>query len=335
MRGQVAVVVVVLLSLLLVAPTAAPLRMGYVTSESMAPTLEPTDGYFAVHPIEVTEGDIVVYWSPIRGEYVTHRIVDQTAEGYVTKGDNSPRTDQATGYPPVPRSAIVGEVLTVGGAPVVIPGLGLVVPTIQQYRIVVLGLLLLAAAGLLVRVRRGWSTERPGRTVLRVRDVVEPLLIVGVVTFVAVTPLGAASYQLTYVATVDSSGQYTIPVGESVTRNVSIDADDNPATVRVVRAKGMTILGSERNGSVTDLTVSIPPPESAGPRGMSVNVYPYPAALPRPVLEELHDVHPVLANAVSTGAVFGALWLLYRLALDRDRPIVTSRSHWADYLGRS
>jgi signal peptidase len=333
MRGQVAVVVVVLLSLLLIAPTASPLRMGYVTSDSMAPTLEPTDGYFAVHPLDVTTGDIVVYWSSIRGEYVTHRVVDETANGYVTKGDNSDRTDQATGYPPVPRSAVVGEVLTVGGSPVVLPGLGAVVPMIQRYRIVVFGLLLLAAAALLVRVRRGWNTTRPGRTVLRVRDVVEPLLIVGVVTFVAVTPLGAASYQLTYVATPDGGGEYTIPVGETVTRNISVDAQRSPVTTRVIRAEGMTILDSERNGSSTDLTVSIPPPEATGSQSMAVNVYPYPAVLPRPVLEDLHEVHPVLANAASTAALFGAIWLLYRLALDRDRPIMTSRTHWAEYLG--
>ena len=335
MRGQVAVVVVVLLSLLLIAPAASPLRLGYVTSDSMAPTLEPTDGYVAVHPIEVTTGDIVVFWSPLRGDYVTHRVVDQTAEGFVTKGDDNPSTDQATGYPPVPRSAIVGEVVTVGDSPIVLPGLGAVVPAVQRYRVVVFGLLLLAAVGLLVRVRRGWSTKRPGRTVLRVRDVVEPLLIVGVVTFVAVTPLGAASYQLTYVATTDGGGEYTIPVGETVTRNVSIGAARSPATTRVIRAEGMTILDSERNGSTTDLTVSIPPPEAAGAQSMAVSVHPYPSVLPRPVLEDLHDVHPVLASVASTVAVFGALWLLYRLALDRDRPILTSRTHWAELLGGS
>lgn len=335
MRGQVAVVVVVLLSLLLVAPAASPIRTGYVTSDSMAPTLEPSDGYFAVDPIDVTTGDIVVYWSPIRGEHVTHRVVGETAEGYVTKGDNADRTDQQTGYPPVPRSAVVGEVLTVGGNPVVLPGLGAVVPAIQRYRIAVFGLLLLAAAGLLVRVRRGWNAKRPGRTVLRVRDVVEPLLIVGLVTFVAVTPLGAASYQLTYVATADAGGEYTIPVDETVTRNVSVEADRSPVTARVIRADGMTIVDSERNGSVTDLTVSIPPPEATGSQTMTVNVYPYPAVLPRPVLEDFHDVHPVLANAVSTALVFGALWILYRLALDRDRPVMTSRTRWAEYLGGS
>lgn len=335
MRGQVAVVVVVLLSLLLIAPTASPLRMGYVTSDSMAPTLSPTDGYFAVHPLDVETGDVVVYWSSIRGEYVTHRVVDRTADGFVTKGDNSQSTDQASGYPPVPPSAIVGEVLTVGGSPVVVPGLGAVVPAIQRYRILVFALLLFAAVGLLYRVRRGWNTTRPGRTVLRVRDVVEPLLIVGVVTFVAVTPLGAASYQLTYVATAEDGGEYTIPVGETVTRNISIDADRSPATTRVIRAEGMTIVDSRRNGSVTDLTVSIPPPEATGPQGMTVNVYPYPSVLPQSVLEDLHDVHPALANVASTVAVFGALWLLYRLALDPERPIMTSRTHWAEYLGGS
>ena len=332
MRRQVAVVVVLLLALLVLAPSASPLRVGYVTSDSMAPTLSPADGYLAVPAGDVSTGDVVVYWSPIRGEYVTHRVVEETDGGFVTKGDNNEETDQSTGYPPVSRSAVVGEVLTVGGDPLVIPNLGSVVPTIRRYRLAAFGLLLLAAAALFVRMRQGSNARRPGRTVLRVGDVVEPLLVVGVVTFVAVTPLGAASYQLTYVATVDSTGEYTIPVGESTVRNITITADENPATTRVIRAEGMTVTDRVENGTTTDLTVSIPPPEAAGAKTMSVRVYPYPSVLPRPVLEDLHDVHPALATVVSTGAVFGALYLLYRLLLDRDRPILSSRSPWTGYL---
>lgn len=333
MRRQVAVLVLLLVALLVLAPAASPLRVGYVTSDSMAPTLEPSDGYLAVPPGDVSSGDVVVFWSTIRGEYVTHRVVEETAGGFVTKGDNNERTDQANGYPPVPQSAIVGEVLTVGGGPLVIPGLGGAVPAIERYRLVAFGLLLLAAAGLFVRMRQGSNARRPGRTVLRVRDVVEPLLVVGVITFVAVTPLGAASYQLTYVATADSTGEYTIPVGEPTTREISINAENDPATTRVLRAEGMTIVDSERNGSTTDLTVSIPPPETTGAKTMSVRVYPYPAVLPRPLLEGLHDLHPALATVVSTGTVFGALYLIYRLLLDRERPIATSGSQLSGFLG--
>lgn len=335
MRRQAAVIVVLLLGLLLVTPSASPLRIGYVTSDSMAPTLEPSDGYVAVPPGDVEAGDVVVFWSSLRGEYVTHRVVDQTDAGLVTKGDGNQQTDQESGYPPVQRSAVVAKVVTVGGGPLVLPGVGTVIPAIQRYRSLLFGAMLAAALLLLVRVRARWRQKRPGRTVLRIRDVVEPLLLVGLVTFVAVTPLGAATYQLTYVATADGSGQYSIPIDEAATRNVSIHATDTPFTTRVVRAEGMTVVDREANGSSIDLTVSIPPPGSAGPRDTAIRVYPYPSVAPQSVIERLHDVHPAVAILGTSGTLFGALYLLYRLSLDPDRPIFTSRSHWAEHLGGS
>lgn len=335
MRRQAAVVVVLLLGLLLVAPTASPLRVGYVTSESMAPTLEPTDGYVAVPAGDVGAGDVVVYWSPVRGEYVTHRVVGEADGGYLTRGDNNPQTDQASGYPPVPRSAVVAKVLTVGGGPVVIPGLGAVVPAIQRYRAVVLAAIMLSAIGLLVRLRTTWKTHRPGRTVLRVRDVVEPVLLVGLVTAVAVTPLGAASYQLTYVASQDTGGQYTIPIDEATTRTVTVDATTTPITHHVVRAEGMTVVDRRPTADGIELTVSIPPPAAAGPQATSVRVYPYLGVLPADLTERLHDVHPVAAILGTSGLLFAVLYLLYRLGLDRDRPVFQARSHWAERLGGS
>lgn len=335
MRRQAAVVVLLMLGLLLVTPSASPLQIGYVTSDSMSPTLEPSDGYVAVPSGEVEVGDVVVFWSSLRGEYVTHRVVEVTDEGLLTKGDNNRQTDQAAGYPPVQRSAVVAEVLTVDGSPLVLPGLGAVVPAVQRYRALLFVAILLSAVLLLVRVRAKWGSRRPGRTVLRVGDLVEPLLVVGFVTFVAVTPLGAATYHLTYVATEDGTGGYSIPIDEPATRTISVHAPDSPFTTHVVRAEGMTVVEQEANGSSVDLTVSIPPPGAAGPRGTAIRVYPYPGVAPQSLVERLHDVHPVVAILGISGSLFGALYLLYRLALDRERPIVTSRSHWAEYLGGS
>ena len=330
---QSAVLVFLLLALLLVAPAASPVRIGYVDSDSMAPTIEQGDGYVAVPAGEVETGDVVVYWSSARGEYVTHRVVGEAEGGFLTKGDNNDRTDQAAGYPPVPRTAILASVLTVGGSPVVLPGVGTLVPLVQTYRLVALVALLLAGAALLVRERARRGRRRPGRSVLRVGDVMSPLFLVAVVTFVAVTPLGAASYQLTYVASPDETGQYTIPVSESVTRTVTVDTPGRPLATHVVRAEGATIDAREARGGQTDLTVTIPPPGSVGPTVIAVHVYPYPAVLPQGVIETLHDVHPVVAVAGSILALFGPLFLLYRLLLDPRRPIAASRSRAARWLG--
>ena len=330
---QAAVVVLLLLALLLVAPAASPVRVGYVTSDSMAPTISPGDGYVAIPAETVSNGEVVVYWSSARGEYVTHRVVGQTEEGFVTKGDNNAQTDQAAGYPPVPRTAVVAEVLSLGDEPIVLPGLGYLVPFVQTYRVLALAALLLAGAAIMIRERARRSVRRPGRSVLRVRDVMEPLFLVAIVTFVAVTPLGAASYQLTFVASPDDTGGYTIPVSEPVTRTVTVNTPGHPITAHVVRAEGATIDARERRGSQTDLEVTIPPPESTGPTVIAIHVYPYPAVLPQGTIEALHDVHPAVAVAGTVLAVFAPLYLLYRLLFDPRRPIVTPRSRAARWLG--
>lgn len=327
------VLVLLLLGLLLVAPSASPIQLGYVDSGSMAPTLEPGDGYVAVPAGEVTEGEIVVFWSSNRGGFVTHRVVGQTDEGFITKGDANDVTDQSAGYPPIPRSAIVASVFTIGGTPLVIPALGSIVAVVNQYRVLALALLLLVGAILVVRERVNRRSTRPQRAVVRVGDVIEPLFLVGIVTFVAITPLGAAVYQVTYVASADPSGGSTIPIGESVTRTISVDAPGRPLTAYVTEAEGMTIVDRRFEGATMHLDVSLSPPEQAGPQLTAVSVYPYPAVLPQGLLQGSHDVHPILAILASAGVVFGPLFVLYRLLLDRRRPLFTTRRGVGRLLG--
>jgi len=106
-----------------------PLVLGFVETGSMSPTMEPDDGFIALPPAflgGVDEGDVVTFDSQTieGGRLLTHRVVDATPEGYITRGDASPLTDQQSGEPPVPRNRIVAEVLQIGGHVVVIPNLG-------------------------------------------------------------------------------------------------------------------------------------------------------------------------------------------------------------------
>lgn len=103
--------------------------ISYVNSGSMTPTLSTGDGFVAV-PSPVADdpepGDVVVYRSRAieSGGLVTHRIVDRTDEGFVTRGDANSITDQQAGEPPVPRDRIVAQVLTVDGHVLALPHLG-------------------------------------------------------------------------------------------------------------------------------------------------------------------------------------------------------------------
>jgi signal peptidase I len=72
-----------------------------VDGTSMLPTLEGGD-LVVIQSASISQihiGDIIVYGPPCSalGESVVHRVVNITAEGLITKGDNNPGTDQASG----------------------------------------------------------------------------------------------------------------------------------------------------------------------------------------------------------------------------------------------
>ena len=72
-----------------------------VDGTSMLPTLEGGD-LVVIQSATVSQihvGDIIVYGPPCSsfGESVVHRVVNITADGLITKGDNNPETDQASG----------------------------------------------------------------------------------------------------------------------------------------------------------------------------------------------------------------------------------------------
>ncbi|MFC6990802.1 signal peptidase I [Haladaptatus sp. GCM10025707] len=124
MRFALVALCVACLTVGVLAPASAPVQVTYVYSGSMEPAIATGDGFVVVPPTAVERGDIVVYEATREDELVTHRVVSETAAGFVTKGDANHATDQERGEPPVQRDAIVGEVLTVDGAPLVVPRLG-------------------------------------------------------------------------------------------------------------------------------------------------------------------------------------------------------------------
>jgi signal peptidase len=109
-----------------------PVLLGFVTTESMAPTLESGDGFVAI-PAEfsgdVEKGDVIVFEAEQLhgGGLTTHRVVDETDEGYVTRGDANPFDDQDDEEPPVKEPQVVATAWQPGGTVLAIPGVGTVV----------------------------------------------------------------------------------------------------------------------------------------------------------------------------------------------------------------
>ena len=327
MLTRALLVVLLLLSLLATATTASPVRVRAMEGGAMAPTIDPGDAYVLVDAGTVRTGDVVVFWSPEHGTFLVRRIVERTDAGYVTRGDGLDATDQAAGLSPVPRSGVVGTVPEVAGELAVLSRLGGPVSFVERHAIAVLALFALAFAGFLARGRRDYQRGRPRRSVWRVRDVVGALFIVALVASVSMTPLGAATYQVTFLATQDGGdSQYAVPVGEEVSTTLDVPVRRPLFSRLVVDAEGMTVDGWTVSGSTLSVGVTIPPATATGPRPTVLRVYPYPAVLPRPALEALHALHPIVAVAGSAIALLGLPALLYALFVDGDRPIDVRRA---------
>jgi signal peptidase len=114
-----------------------PVLLGFVTTDSMQPTLNPDDGFVAIPsavsgPIE--EGDVITFRAEEinGGGLTTHRVVAKSDRGYVTRGDNNPFTDQDGGEPPVADAQVVAIAWQVNGEVIAIPGVGSLVTATQD-----------------------------------------------------------------------------------------------------------------------------------------------------------------------------------------------------------
>lgn len=291
----------------LVTPASAPAYLAHATSGSMAPTIDAGDGYVVVGAGEVDVGEVVVFRSAERGGFVTHRVVGRTDAGFVTRGDANDETDQATGLPPVPREAIEGEVLSVAGTPIVIPGLGVFVDTVHSNRILSLGLVV--AIGVVVGVRDRRRRDPRDRSILRVRHVVPPVLAGAAVLSVAVVLLASSSHVVVLEGEGTGGG----------TASVTLQTDPGPLTHVVVGARGATVEDRTVEGDSMTVTLSIP---EGGVGGASrLEVHSYPMTLPTPAIEALHAIHPALAALATVLVAIAPLSLAYVAVLDGQQPL--------------
>lgn len=327
------VLIIVLFAAVIVTMPASPIQMSYVYSDSMEPTIGQDDGYIVVPEGDVEPNDIIVFWSSERQEYVTHRVVGQSSDGLLTQGDNNDITDQAAGYSHVQRDEIVGTVLVINGEPVTIPRLGILVSLVAANRLAVLGIAGLLIAGSVLYDSRTHHS-RPGRSLVRVSDVMHPLFVVLFLGSSAFLLVGASSHELTYVA-VDGTigGSNTLTVGESTTEMILINVPSVPFTHRMVSTDGMTVAEQSANASTISAQAFIPGPTERGAYTASITVYRYPAVLPERIVRTFHSIHPLLAASTTVGLLFAPFFALYVLFLDGRQPLRTSRSRWRSRLG--
>jgi signal peptidase len=348
MIQKAGIVVFLLLVVALAAPAASPVGISYVSSDSMSPTLDTNDGYVQVPAGTVERGDIITFYSDERDTYVTHRAMQVTPEGIVTKGDGNPSTDQAAGYPLVQESDVSGKLLTVGGSPVVLPQLGTAFGAIANYwYLIVAGLgAYLLTAGL--RSDRRRSREN----LLRGKQVVLPVTVLVIVAGVAFVSLGGFQQTQVYTITDEpTDAPATLTVDEPGTESITLEMVTSPLAHVVTETDGMEVVsvtpagdgeGTSAPGplpqellatSEQTLDIRIPPQRTAGPHATSIRVTTYPAVLPGGIIRSLHSVHPFLAAVTTVVLSIAPLYLLYWLLVDPTTPLRGTRRRLTRKLG--
>ena len=345
-------IAVVAVALVAGAVLGQPVLLSYVETGSMAPTLNPGDGFVAV-PTQVTgpveEGDIVTYQAREvqGGGLTTHRVVGETERGFVTRGDANPFTDQDGGEPPVKRAQVVAKALQVNGHVVAIPHLGTVVTGLggalawtQRQLAALLGTrallgtqglayLLLVASGALYAadVYRERGTRRRDREDARRRDTGQDTRLVvgafaGVLVLTAtaamVVPAGTQEYGVVS-AEFDSDRPTVIRAGESTTVEYPVA---NGGTVPVVTyldpaSEGVTAEPRRQRvgpGGTRTATVTLEAPAETGFYRRYVVEHRYLAVLPVGVIDALHRVHPWLP-VIAVDAVVGVPFYLLGVRL--------------------
>jgi len=306
-----------------------PFLLGYVATGSMEPTLAVGDGYVAMPPLlagGIDSGDVITYeaQSIDGGGPTTHRVVNQTAQGYITQGDANSFTDQDAGEPPVTDTQIYAVVLQVDGEVVVLPSIGQAALFVQNGFGAVLNLVGLGSGARLGAATTGFGVvlitvtllygfltddrKRPtARSTHRSGVVSGRLVVVGLVVILAVPVLTGMVLPSATTTTNLLSSQPSIADGQGRvaaggTGNVSFDVTNDMGVPKVVtvepRGEGIDVDPRRvtiTHGESETVTITVQAPVETGPFARSYAEHHYYYVLPLPVIELLAAIHPYVA----------------------------------------
>ncbi|SDJ29599.1 signal peptidase, endoplasmic reticulum-type [Halovenus aranensis] len=331
-----------------------PAVLGVIESGSMEPTLSTGDGYVPIPAVlagDVETGDVVTFESSgiEGGQPTTHRVVEVTESGYITKGDANPVTDQDTGAPPVAAEEITAVALAVNGDVVRIPGVGVVVGLLRggiswlQETLASLfgtdlfggerglaltlfgaGIALLGTEFIVERRGRSRGDRSRSRSRFDWNRIDNKLLVGGLVVLLMLVatvgmlvPAGSTTFELIS-AESDAETPRVTQVGGTTERPFVVE-NGGLLPVRVIvesESNGLTVEDerfSLSRGGVHEQTITTSAPQQTGLYRRSITEYRYFQLLPPAVIDSLHEVHPaaaLLAIDLLVGVVAGSVGLL-------------------------
>jgi signal peptidase len=329
---------VLLLGLLLVIvlgqALGQPIGLGFVITGSMSPTLEPGDGFVAVPPAlagDIEQGDVVTFTAEEiqGGGLTTHRVVGETSEGFVTRGDANPFTDQDGGEPPVRETDIKAVALQVNGEVVVIPNFGTAIMALQGAFGTLAGFMsfipglaavteggiasVMTGLGLLVlglsfvgellggksRGDRERSDSREGVISAWLILAVIILVITVPATVSMVIPSGVNELQVISSSSptedptiVERGGSTEFTYNGTNSGLLPIVAVVEPASNGVTVTNGTLVMF---RGEKATATVTITVPDETGVYVRAISVRQYTQVMPTPFIVAMHNIHPWVA----------------------------------------
>jgi signal peptidase len=323
-----------------------PVLLGYVTSGSMQPTISSGDGFVAIPAAvagPVSEGDVIVFRAEEAngGKLTTHRVVEETERGLITKGDNNPFTDQSSGEPPVKRSQVVAVVWQPGGTVLTIPGVGTVVTTMQnllttvQRKVAMLSgmpsllgtqglaylLMGFSALAYLVDVLRSRSSRslnreqsRDSGTSARVLLAVLAGVVVLAATVTMVAPSGPQEFGVVG-AESDAPGIGVIETGTNESTQYILGNGGMVPMVTYLEPTTDGVAVQPRENvvparSTVNATLTLSAPPETGYYRRYVVEHRYLLVLPKSTIRSLYHVHPWLPIAVIDALLGGTFYLV-------------------------
>jgi signal peptidase len=347
--GTVLTVVLVVIAVFVVGSIAAgyPAPVSYVETDSMQPQLDPNDGFVGVpKPLagEISTGDVVTYRAKQigGGGLTTHRIIDRTDEGYITRGDANSFNDTAAGEPPVKPGQIELVAVQNQGKLIVIENIGDVTLAIQNglsavitviglgsigasnpgVLVTVVGLILVVGGGTYDAVtadnKRTMSRSISDRDRIDSRLVFIGLLVVVSLPLLSVMMLPSGTTDMGILASESpaSDNPAQVAPGEFSETELPFENTQPVPMVIVVEpvSNELTVqdqrLFVESGGSET-ATVRVYAPDEIGWAVRVRSEQYYLPLLPPSIIHGLHSIHPIIALTAVMSVVWVPIGVVY------------------------
>lgn len=290
---------ILLLSFIVLFSIFSPVGMASVTSDSMDPTLQQ-DELFLYYDSSLSQssvGDIIIFEgdhveSSYQDQY-THRIIDITEQGYITRGDNNPVSDQKMGSEPIVESEVHYKVLDINNDPITI-SIGY-----DFFNLIVENSIYIAIFFIFVALldyyntRRNKTTYKENRNIIQSKKLFLSMFIVIFSLVFIFMYIGAT--QTVQVVVTEHGNSQTLEVSSENT----IEIVKDPANIPILGKKSFYDIDE---GDITKIEenkifISYHPTE-LGNKEITVKKYSYPKLLSERVLKFLYEKDRLIISSV-------------------------------------